>query len=514
MKTKKWQKITCFAAVTGLLFMTTYSTAEACTTVLAGKKATSDGSTMVARNEDMGTAWTKRFVVREADTNDSHFVSKGNGFTIELPKEQLKYTATPEWDVSEGLYEEAGINSQNVGMSATESTTTKDSVLAFDPLEEEGIAEDAMLTVVLPYIESAKEGVERLGKIIEEKGSAESNGVIFSDHDEIWYMETLTGHHWAAVRVPDDKYAVIANTISIQDFDWNDTENYLSSKNLKEFIEENDLADTSKMISIRDIFADTEEDAEYNTPRVWYGQQMLTKSDKKISDTDFALFEKADEPISTQKIANILGSHYEGTAYDPFKEEETDQTAAQAGFWAQLTKNFKQEKKELVHYRPISVPNTMESHILQIRNDVPEAISGIHWLALGVPDTSNYIPFYSSITETPKEYQIGNDQPDDESAYWTYRKTNALAVPYYNEFKTKDILPLQQKVWEHMIDSVKTIDNEAEQISEKTPEKLAPYLNKETNELAHDSLKEYKKLNSNLIKKMTEKTTIEHNEDL
>lgn len=40
----------------------------ACTTILAGKLATADGSTLVARNEDFGHAYNpKRFVVVEPD---------------------------------------------------------------------------------------------------------------------------------------------------------------------------------------------------------------------------------------------------------------------------------------------------------------------------------------------------------------------------------------------------------------------------------------------------------------
>lgn len=490
MGTKHLVKSACVLVTTGILFMTSYMTAEACTTVLVGKEASKDGSTMIARNEDMGTAWAKHFFVREANKNKVEFVSKGNGFSIKLPKKQLKYTATPEFDVSEGLYEEAGINSNNVAMSATESTTVKESVLKLDPLVEKGIAEDAMLTVVLPYINSSQEGVERLGKIIEENGTAEANGIVFSDNNDIWYMETLSGHHWVATRVPDDSYAIIANTISIQNFDWDDSENYLYSKGLKEFISNNKLANNLESISIRETFADTTEDAQYNTPRVWYGQKMLTKSDKKIEDTNLNLFEKADEPVTPQVIASILGSHYEDTNYDSFGEKESDK------------------------YRPISVPNTMESHIMQIRNDVPDEISAIHWLALGVPDTSNYIPFYSGITETPKEYQIGNDEPDTKSAYWTYRTTNALTNPYHDEFKKEEIIPIQEKVWGHMNDSVKKIDKEVIKIAEKNPNKVSSYLNMKTKELSDYSLKEYRQVNKNLIKRMTEKTNIKHNENL
>ena len=52
-------------------------------------------------------------------------------------------------------------------------------------------------------IRSAREGVERLGMLLEQYGTYESNGIAFSDKDEIWWMETIGGHHWIACRVPD-----------------------------------------------------------------------------------------------------------------------------------------------------------------------------------------------------------------------------------------------------------------------------------------------------------------------
>ncbi|EIW2105466.1 C69 family dipeptidase, partial [Enterococcus faecalis] len=43
---------------------------EACTTVLVGKDASVNGSTLIARNEDMGSAWAKHFYVRKANSNE------------------------------------------------------------------------------------------------------------------------------------------------------------------------------------------------------------------------------------------------------------------------------------------------------------------------------------------------------------------------------------------------------------------------------------------------------------
>lgn len=84
----------------------------------------------------------------------------------------------------------------------------------------DGLDEDCMVNVVLPYIDSARGGVKRLGALIAKYGSAAGNSVLFSDKDEIWYMEIVTGHHWVAQRIPDDAYAIAANRVSIQEVDF------------------------------------------------------------------------------------------------------------------------------------------------------------------------------------------------------------------------------------------------------------------------------------------------------
>ena len=52
-----------------------------------------------------------------------------------------------------------------------------------------------IITLVLPYVTTAREGVARLGELLETYGTYESNGVIISDVDEIWYVETLSLIH-------------------------------------------------------------------------------------------------------------------------------------------------------------------------------------------------------------------------------------------------------------------------------------------------------------------------------
>ena len=39
------------------------------------------------------------------------------------------------------------------------------------------------------------------------------------DSDEIWWLETIGGHHWMAVKVPDDHYVAMPNQLGIDHFD-------------------------------------------------------------------------------------------------------------------------------------------------------------------------------------------------------------------------------------------------------------------------------------------------------
>ena len=67
------------------------------------------------------------------------------------------------------------------------------------------------------------------------------NGIAFQDVNEIWWLETIGGHHWIAKRVPDDFYVVMPNQFGIDEFDLEDAlgkqENHMCSKDLQEFID-------------------------------------------------------------------------------------------------------------------------------------------------------------------------------------------------------------------------------------------------------------------------------------
>ena len=154
-----------------------------CTTILAGKKATNDNSTLISRTDD-GHFDVKKMIVVEPKDQKKKYKSVISHLEIELPENPLRYTACPSVDPKNGIWAATGINAANVGMTATETVTSNPRVLAADPLVEYrkaekrgekdipgGIGEEDMVVLVLPYIRTAREGVIRLGQLLEKYGT-------------------------------------------------------------------------------------------------------------------------------------------------------------------------------------------------------------------------------------------------------------------------------------------------------------------------------------------------------
>ena len=62
-------------------------------------------------------------------------------------------------------------------MTSTVSATPHDKILEADPLVKNGLAEAAMVDLVLPRAKTAREGIELVAKVLDEKGSAEGTSL-------------------------------------------------------------------------------------------------------------------------------------------------------------------------------------------------------------------------------------------------------------------------------------------------------------------------------------------------
>ena len=313
-----------------------------CTTILVGKKASYDGSTIIARNDDSGSGHytSKKLAVIKPEEQPKIYKSVISHVEIELPENPMRYTAMPNAEEGEGIWAACGVNEAHVGMTATETITSNPRVLGADPLvryqpakdgKEEipgGIGEEDIVYIVLPYIHSAREGVKRLGSLLEQYGTYEMNGIAFQDADEIWWLETIGGHHWIARKVPDDVYVMMPNQFGMDQFDLEDAlsnqKEYMCSADLKEFVEKYHLnLSQDGTFNPRDIFGSHDDsDHVYNTPRAWYMACCLNPSTMNWDgpDADFTPLSDdipwcmvPEKKVTIEDVKYVLSSHFQGS---------------------------------------------------------------------------------------------------------------------------------------------------------------------------------------------------------
>ena len=385
-----------------------------CTTIIIGQEQTADGSMIVARSEDWDAMEAKNYEIFEGtDNGPREFVAKDSPFRCELPEKALGYTALSPYNLH-GHWGSAGFNTAGVGMSATESIFSSDEVLKHDPLVENGVAENSVFNITLPYVHTAREGVERLGMLIEKYGIAEGFGIGFVDSKEIWYLETACGHRWLACRMPKDQYFVTGNQSRFRTYDPNDKENYLASADLIEFAEKHGLYNPAQgAFDFHEAYArDIKLDTTYNYPRVWGLQQFFSPEIKNdVTKNTFPVFAKAAHKVTLTELRTAFRFHYDNTEHDPY-----------------LNSNPKEP------YRPVSIFRTTQTHLLQVRPELPQAIGCVNYVAMGMADLGVFLPLYQGITSYPEAYTKGNGESSADSAYWKFRKIMVLGMTNYNKY--------------------------------------------------------------------------------
>ncbi|WP_455062012.1 C69 family dipeptidase [Prevotella fusca] len=385
-----------------------------CTTIIVGQEQTADGSMIVARSEDWDAMEAKNYeIFEDTENGPREFIAKDSPFRCELPEKALGYTALSPYNLH-SHWGSAGFNTAGVGMSATESIFSNDEVLKHDPLVENGVAENSVFNITLPYIRTAREGVERLGMLIEKYGIAEGFGIGFVDSKEIWYLETACGHRWLACRMPKDQYFVTGNQSRFRTYDPNDKENYLASADLIEFAEKHGLYNPAQgAFDFHETYArDIKLDTTYNYPRVWGLQQLFSPEIKNdVTKNTFPVFAKAAHKVTLTELHTAFRFHYDNTEHDPY-----------------LNCNPKEP------YRPVSIFRTTQTHLLQVRPELPQAIGCVNYVAMGMADLGVFLPLYQGVTSYPEAYTKGNGESSADSAYWKFRKVMALGMTNYNKY--------------------------------------------------------------------------------
>ena len=431
---KKWLFKLALVAMTFLLLP--IQAVQACCGFIIGRQLTKDGTTLFGRTEDYpyypnGGKHNKNYVVVDAKTYNEgdQIEDESNGFTYPHAANEMKYTATYDsarGDGSNGAFGEHGFNEAGVSMTATVTAIPNKKVLTTDPLKADGLPEAAMLDVILPRVKTAREGVELLAKVIEEKGSAEGNVVVFADQNETWYMEILSGHQYVAVKVPEDKYAVFANTYYLGHVDLNDTENVIASKDVEKVAKESGNYKTDKdgNFHIAKSYG-PEKYAEGDRSRTYAGITLLDPDSKvTYEDDEYELFRSPTDPNKKYTLEDAFAlqrnrfEHLNGR----FVPDDQIGVKKQGDDGSNDTVRKDQYKYALGN------ENVIDAHVYQINPNLPKSFGGTVWIGMGPSRNTPYVPFYGNVKDTYEAFKPQTATYDPNSWYWTVWHIDQMAI--------------------------------------------------------------------------------------
>ena len=482
---KKWLFKLSLVAMTFLLLPV--QAVQACCGFIIGRQLTKDGTTLFGRTEDYpyypnGGKHNKNYVVVDAKNykEGDQLEDESNGFTYPHAASEMKYTATYDsarGDGSNGAFGEHGFNEAGVSMTSTVTAIPNKKVLKTDPLTENGIPEAAMLDVVLPRVKSAREGVEFLAKVIEEKGSAEGNVVVFADQKETWYMEILSGHQYVAVKVPEDKYAVFANTYYLGHVDLNDKENVIASKDVEKVAQESGNYKTDKdgNFHIAKSYG-PEKYAEGDRSRTYAGITLLDpKSKVTYEDDEYELFRSPTDPNKKYTLEDAFALQRNRFEHLNGRFVPDDQI----GVKKQGDNGSNDAVRKDQYKYALGNENVIDAHVYQINPNLPKSFGGTLWLGMGPSRNTPYVPFYGNVKDTYKAFKPQTATYDPNSWYWTVWHIDQMAInnqdlfgkSIQNHWKAlEEQLIIEQKVSDSKYAALKADEAAAKAVEDKVTE--------------------------------------------
>ena len=403
--------------------------AQACSAFIVGKDLTADGSTLFGRTEDYpyapdGGRHNQNYVVVPAKTyKDSDKIEdESNGFTYPHLANEMKYTAVYDSDRdngSNGNFAAHGFNELGVAMTATVSATPNDKVLKEDPLVKDGLPEASLVDLALPRAKTAREVIETVAKVLDEKGSAEGNIIVAADKNELWYMEILSGHQYVAIKFPTNKYAVFANTYYLGHVDLNDKENVIASKNVEEVAKKADNYKTDKdgNFMIAKSYG-PDKYMERNRSRTYAGIKWMDPQAKvNYDDEAFDLLREPTDPNKKYTVHDVIAE--QRNRFEHLPEYKADD----------LVEVGKKIDTNVYKYA-LGNENVIDAHVYQIKPNLPNAFGGVMWLGLAQSRNTPYVPFYGNVEDTYEAFKNRSTKYDGKSWYWTVWHIDQMVMKY------------------------------------------------------------------------------------
>ena len=471
-----------------------------CTSLIAGKKATADGSVLVTYAADSHTLYGELYHSPAAD---------------HAPGSMRKVY---EWDTGKYLGEipQVAHTYSTVGNTNEHGLTIAESTWGGRPElnDTTGIIDyGSLIYITLERAKTAREALDVMTSLVKDYGY-HSSGESFTiaDPNEAWVMELIgkggkeKGAVWVARRIPDDCISGHANHPRIHQFPLNDKENTIYSPDVIDFARKQGYyKGKDKDFSFSLAYGELDGTATRGCDgRVWsYFNRFTDGMDKYLpwvmeADGDpFPLWVKPDRQLTLGDMRDMMRDHFEGTPMDMTQDIGAGPYKVPYR-WRPMT--FKVDGKEYLNERAIATQQTGFSFVSQMNEQFPDAMKGILWFGVDDANTCVYVPMYCTITQIPYEFAPGNGDMltlSWDAAFWV---NNYVANQAYNRYSQMipDIRRVQQN-------EESTLDNEVQMllswVKGLSPEEARKMVNNHSLMASTRYLKNYKALGDYLLVK-------------
>jgi len=423
---------------------------ENCTTIMVGRRASTDGSVMTSHSCDGNyRTWLEIYPHQKYDKGAMHPVYSGMLHTEEARDmtKVIKKGEIPEASETYAFLNTAYpcLNEKQLAIGETtiygrEELINPDGMFFIEELEK----------IALQRCRTAREAIGLIGKLAEEYGYADlAECITLADPKEVWQLEIAGSGKgkpsaiWCAERIPDENIGVCANIPRISVIDFKNHDFFMYSTDLQNIATKLGYWDSKEPLKFWKIINGKKP----FSIREYYIFSTLAPSLNLSFDAEELPFSvKPEKKQSPRDIMKYFRETYEGTRWDmtknlliTVKTKDQDGKEVEKQVKTPVISNWMNNdirtllneiKPGLVErQRTIAIAGCSYSHVIQCRDWLPDEVGAVAWFSFDNPGESPRIPIFSGVLSLPSSFNVcGQPRYRTDAAIWSFREANRLAT--------------------------------------------------------------------------------------
>ena len=429
--------------------------ADGCTSVTAGKLATTDGSVITSHTDDSHRTRSWMDVVPGA----KH--PRGATATMyrRVPCDSFAmptYSHNPIGSIPQVRETYQYLNTAYPCINQYQVAIGESTFGGREELKsDEGLIDcQRLCQLMLERCSTAREAIQLAGELTSEYGWNDYGECLtIADKTEVWHLEILgpgrgkVGSVWAAQRVPDNHVSVNANASTFREINLSDADHFMASQNVYSVARENGWWKEGESFRFCYAYAPEGRTSLAARRREWRVFDLLAPSRKLDPNAENYPFSvKPDTLVSLADLRMVFSDYYEGTPFDMTKDMVVTDDEGRSVVSPLANPHLPYDMNKLFRInggwgwrgeRTIARWYTMYATIIQCREWLPDEIGGLVWLAQDNVSTSIYIPVYCSGSDLPESYKTPGRPHgyNRASAWWAFNRLGTLTAQRWGDMR-------------------------------------------------------------------------------